>query len=96
MYLILLATTFVRDLAMLLANVSKTSFVSVHNTTLQAKTVTISTSKTITICYLYLPPSDNPIIVLLTRLIDQLQTQFVVFGDFNGNSITWGCDKNNS
>ena len=53
------------------------------NTSLQAKTVTISTSKTITI-------------VLLSRLTDQLPTPFFVGGDFNGHSIIWGCDKNNS
>ena len=39
------------------------------NTTLQAKTVTISTSKTITLCSLYLPPNENLYIVLLTRLL---------------------------
>ena len=66
------------------------------NTSLQAKTVTISTSKTITICSLYLPPSENLNIVLLTRLIAQLPTPFVICGDFNGHSVTWGCDKNNS
>ena len=66
------------------------------NTSLQAKTVTISTSKTITICSLYLPPSENLNIVLLTCLIAQLPTPFVICGDFNGHSVTWGCDKNNS
>ena len=66
------------------------------NTSLQAKTVTISTSKTITICSLYLPPSENLNIVQLTRLIAQLPTPFVICGDFNGHSVTWGCDKNNS
>ena len=66
------------------------------NTSLQAKAVTISTSKTITICSLYLPPSKNLNIVLLTRLIAQLPTPFVICGDFNGHSVTWGCDKNNS
>ena len=66
------------------------------NTSLQAKPVTISTSKTITVCSLYLPPSENLNIVLLTRLIDQLPTPFVICGDFNGHSMTWGCDKNNS
>ena len=35
-------------------------------------------------------------IVLLSRLIDQLQVPFVICGDFNGHSITCGCDKNNS
>ena len=59
------------------------------NTTLQAKVVTISTSKTITVCSLYLPPSENLNIVLLTRLIDQLPTPFVICGDFNGHSMTW-------
>ena len=66
------------------------------NTSLQAKTVTISTSKTITVCSLYLSPSENLNIVLLTRLIDQRPTLFVICGDFNGHSMTWGCDKNNS
>ena len=66
------------------------------NTTLQAKAVTISTSKTITICSLYFPPSENLNIVFLSRLIDQLPTPFVVCGDFNGHILTWGCDKNNS
>ena len=28
--------------------------------------------------------------------IDQLPTPFVICGDFNGHSMTWGCDKNNS
>ena len=67
-----------------------------HYTTLQAKAVTISTSKVITICSLYLPPSEYLNIVLLTRLIEQLPTPFVVCGDFNDHSITWGCDKNSS
>ena len=65
-------------------------------TTLQAKAVTISTSETITICLLYLPSSEYLNIVLLSRLIDQLPAQFVICGDFNGHSMTWGCDKNNS
>ena len=62
----------------------------------QRKAVTISMSKTITICLLYLPPSENLNIVLLTRLIAQLPTPFVICGDFNGHSVTWCCDKNNS
>ena len=66
------------------------------NTFLQAKAITISTSKTITVCSLYLPSSENLNIVLLTRLIDQLPTRFVISGDFKGHSMTWGCDKNNS
>ena len=64
------------------------------NTALQAKAVTISTSKTITVCSLNLPHSENLNSVLLTRLIYQLP--FVICGDFNGHSMTWGCDKNNS
>ena len=49
-----------------------------------------------TIGSLYLPPSQNLNIVLLYRLVDQLPTSFVICGDFNGHSITWGSDKNNS
>ena len=45
---------------------------------------------------MYLPPSENLNIILLTRLIAQLPTPFVICGDFNGHSVTWGCDKNNS
>ena len=70
--------------------------VSTLNTSLQAKAVTISTSRTITICSLYLPHSENLNIVLLTRLIAQLPTPFIICGDFNGHRVTWGCDKNNS
>ena len=66
------------------------------NTSLQAKTVTISTSKTITVCSLYLPPSENLNIVLLTRLIDQLPNPYVICGDFNAHIMTCGCVKNNS
>ena len=46
--------------------------------------------------FLYLPPSENLNIILLTRLIAQLPTPFVICGDFNGHIVTWGCDKNNS
>ena len=43
-----------------------------------------------------MPPSENLNIVLLTRLIAQLPTPFVICGDFNDHSVTWGRDKNNS
>ncbi len=66
------------------------------NTTLQAKAVIISTPKTITICSLYLPPSENLNMLLLSQLVDQLPKPFIICGDFNGHSITWGCDSNNS
>ena len=66
--------------------------VSVHSIHLYRR----KQSKTITICSLYLPPSENLNIVLLTRLISQLPTPFVMCGDFNGYTVTWGCDKNNS
>ena len=69
---------------------------STINTTLQAKSVTISTSKTTTVCSLYFPPSENLNIFLFTRFIDQLPNPFVICGDFNGHSMTWVCDKNNS
>ena len=66
------------------------------HTTLQAKAVIISTSKTITVCSLYLPPSENLNMLLLSQLVDQLPAPFIICGDFNGHSITWGCDSNNA
>ena len=41
-------------------------------------------------------PSENLNIVLLTRLIAQLPTPFVICGDFHGHSVTWDGDKNNN
>ena len=61
-----------------------------------AKAVTISTSNTIKYLFVvFASYSENLNIVLLTRLIAQLPTLFVVCGDFNGHIMTWGCDKNN-
>ena len=57
------------------------------NTILQAKL------KLFTVCSLCLPPSKSLNIVLLTPLIDQLPTPFIVCGDFNGHSMNWGCEK---
>ena len=65
------------------------------NTTLQAKAVTISSPKALTVCSLYLSPSINIDPLLLSNLFDQLPTPFIICGDFNAHSIVWGCRDNN-
>ena len=62
------------------------------NTALQAKAVTISTSKTITVCSLYLPPSENLNIVLLTCLIGQVNRSHILYINllfFVGYPVIW-------
>ena len=52
--------------------------------------------KKITICSIYLPPSDVLSKNSLVNLIDQLPQPFMLVGDFNGHSKVWGClDTNN-
>ena len=59
---------------------------SVHSTHLyRRKQSPYLRLKLFTVCSLYLPPSENLNIVLLTRLIDQLPIPFVICGDFNGH-----------
>ena len=65
------------------------------NTTLQAKAVTISSPKVLTVCSLYLSPSININPLLLSNLVDQLPTPFIICGDFNAHSMIWGCRDNN-
>ena len=66
------------------------------NSNLQAVAVNVTLSKKITICSIYLPPSDVLSKNSLVNLIDQLPQPFMLVGDFNGHSKVWGClDTNN-
>ena len=51
--------------------------------------------KKITICSIYLPPSDVLSKNSLVNLIDQLPQPFILVGDFNGHSKVWGCSDTN-
>ena len=65
------------------------------NTNLQAVAVNVTVSKKITICSIYLPPSDVLSKNSLVSLIDQLPQPFILVGDFNGHSKAWGCSDTN-
>ena len=51
--------------------------------------------KKVTICSIYLPPSDTLSKNALVNLIDQLAHPFMLVGDFNGHSKVWGCSDTN-
>ena len=62
------------------------------NSNLQAVAVNVTLSKKITICSIYLPPSDVLSKNSLVNLIDQLPQPFMLVGDFNGHSkvgVAW-------
>ena len=65
------------------------------NTNLQAIAVNVTLSKKVTICSIYLPPSDTLSKNSLVNLIDQLPHLFMLVGDFNGHSKVWGCSDTN-
>ena len=65
------------------------------NTSLQATAVSISLTKSITICSVYLPPSIPIDSNEFDELIDQLPKPFVLVGDFNAHSSLWGCRDTN-
>ncbi|KAK7867868.1 hypothetical protein R5R35_008617 [Gryllus longicercus] len=64
------------------------------NTPLQAVAVTLYKPLKMTVCCIYLPDASwrNED---LQDLIDQLQTPFLILGDFNAHSTTWGCSRTN-
>ena len=65
------------------------------NTNLQAIAVNVTLSKKVTICSIYLPPSDTLSKNSLVNLIEQLPHPFMLVGDFNGHSKVWGCSDTN-
>jgi len=60
------------------------------NTDLQAIAFRITDSKTYTVCNLYIPPSKPISIASLRNLLNQLPSPFIVVGDFNCRSTSWG------
>ena len=60
------------------------------NTNLQAVAVRVTLHKTITICSLYLPPSQNVDPEDIYDLFQQLPTPFLLTGDLNAHNTLWG------
>ena len=64
------------------------------NTPLEAVAAKLSLgNKTMSVCCLYLTPSRPVNKQHLTSLIEQLPQPFLLLGDFNGHSPTWGSDS---
>ena len=60
------------------------------NTTLQAFAFRTGTSPQITICNIYISPNENFSTAQLNNLIRQLPQPFIIMGDMNCKSPTWG------
>ena len=65
------------------------------NTNLQAVAVTVTLSRKVIICSIYLPPIDVLSKNSLVNLFDQLLQPFMLVGEFNGQSNVWGCSETN-
>ena len=59
------------------------------NTSLQAIAVSVKIHKRITVCSLYLPPSEPVQLAQLQNLINQLPKPFLLLGDFNAHHPMW-------
>ena len=62
---------------------------------MQAKAVSISAHKTITMCSIYLPTISilNP--KEINQLVDQLPSPYILVGDVNAHIKLWGCKDHN-
>ena len=60
------------------------------NSNLQVTTCSVTLSSVITICNLYIPPSYKLLRSDLDNLISQIPKPFILLGDFNSHSPTWG------
>ncbi|GBM75088.1 hypothetical protein AVEN_197446-1 [Araneus ventricosus] len=66
------------------------------HTSLQAVAVQVHFRTLVTICCIYLPPSDVISQDDLNILVEQLPAPFILLSDFNGHSTLWGSDSTNS
>ena len=63
---------------------------------LEAVAVRVSLQKALTICSLYLSPSEPVSKVELLNLTSQLPEPFLIVGDLNGHSVRWGSESTNT
>ena len=63
----------------------------VLDTALQAVAVCLTLYKTVTLCSIYVPLNSVLSLQELDALLDQLQSPYLLMGDFNGhNPLWWG------
>ena len=53
----------------------------------------VTLNRTITVCSIYLPPSQTIHLRELNELYDQLPAPAVILGDFNAHNILWGGNR---
>jgi len=63
------------------------------HTSLQAVAIRVTCRKTITVCFIYLPPSMAFNTNDFYDLLHQLPPPILITGDFNSHSTLWGCTK---
>lgn len=66
------------------------------DTPLQAVAVRVKLTFPITICNLYLPPSEQIDAAAVYRLIFSLPHPYLIVGDLNGNHVSWGASASNA
>lgn len=65
----------------------------VLDTQIQAVAVRITLHRVITLCSIYIPPSEVITTQELDKLVAQLPTPFILMGDFNSHNPLWGEDR---
>jgi len=65
----------------------------VLDTQIQAIAVRITFHRVITLCSIYIPPSEVITTQELDKLVAQLPTPFILMGDFNSHNPLWGEDR---
>uniref|UniRef100_A0A1B0CBY7 Reverse transcriptase domain-containing protein n=1 Tax=Lutzomyia longipalpis TaxID=7200 RepID=A0A1B0CBY7_LUTLO len=90
------------------SNTAKGGTAILTKSSLQASEVPLRTSlectavqtrihgKNLTVCSLYLNPNERINYENLQNLLSQLPTPFLILGDYNAHSTTWGCISTNT
>ncbi|XP_072375509.1 uncharacterized protein [Diabrotica undecimpunctata] len=60
------------------------------NTPLEAVAITINSDIKISICNIYIPPSENFSTAVIEELLQQIPSPRILLGDFNSHSPYWG------
>ena len=66
------------------------------HTKLQAVAVRISLAVTVTVCSIYIPPSQLCTLADLKEIVHQLSAPYILLGDFNAHSDLWGNQRGDS
>ena len=86
--------------AILIKNTITSTQINLTSGNLQVIAVSISNAspyfKNLTICNIYIPPHQNISVDELEQIFNQLPFPYVVVGDFNAHSHSWGSNTSNN